>query len=332
MHQLWRHPNRVYYVLYGARLRRRVSTGAKDRRKAEAFLAQFIAGADAPVIEKPTVGEILTGYERDRRGHIRSTETLKFNIKALTPDFGQLLPSQLLPSVVRQYAASRRVKPGAILREIGVLRAALAWAVEHQWIAAKPIISNPVKTPRPRDRWLTREEARRLIDACHEPHIKAFVVLGLMTAARTGAILEAQWRQVDFERGVIDYGEGQGTKRRSVVPLNDEVRNVLVALRELACTDFLIECHGRRIASVKKGFRAACVRAGITGVTPHVLRHSAATWMAMDDVPLREIARLLGDREETVERVYAKHSPSYLQRAASALQLQRKGNESALQL
>jgi len=38
-------------------------------------------------------------------------------------------------------------------------------------------------------------------------------------------------------------------------------------------------------------------------------------------VPLREIARLLGDTEETVERVYAKHRPSYLKHAAAALQL-----------
>ncbi len=146
-------------------------------------------------------------------------------------------------------------------------------------------------------------------------------MLGLMTAARTGAILECRWEQVDLERGVIDYGPGHGNKRRAVVPINPELARALAALLELSCTDFVIEFHGRRVTRIKKGFRAACDRAGLVGVTPHILRHSAATWLAMDDVPMREIARLLGDEEATVERVYAKHSPSYLRRAAGALQL-----------
>lgn len=372
---LWRHPNGTWYVLYGPRLKRRISTRSRDRGPAETFRAQFVAGASAPVINEPTVGEILAGYKEDienrnavkvaelegalarleqtfgspdeldharalvanmRAAAKRSNETLKFNVAALTKHLGALKPMQLLSAVFRHpktgYVKLRGVKPGTILREIGVLRAALAWAVEQQWIKVAPKISNPVATPRPRDRWLTRDEARKLIDACYEPHIKAFVILGLMTAARTGAILEARWSQVSFERRMIDYGIGHGNKRRVVAPLNDEAFRTLAAAKELACTDHVIEYHGRRVTAIKKGFRAACQRAGIKGVTPHILRHSAATWMAMDDVSMREIARLLGDTEETVERVYAKHSPRYLRRAASALQLSPKPAEGALQV
>lgn len=332
MHQLWQHPNGTYYILYGPRLKRRVSTRQRDRRKAEAFLAQFIAGSAAPVISEPTVREILAGYEHDAKARVRGAETLRYNIASLQRfGVGDLRPGQLLPDIIRKYVKDRAVAPGTILREIGVLRVALKWAVENQWIAAAPIISNPVKAPRPRDRWLTREEARKLIDACREPHLRAFVTLGFMTAARTGAILEVQWTQVDFERRLIDYGQGHGNKRRAIVPLNDEVYRTLTALKELACTDYVIEYHGRRVTRIKKGFRAACQRAGIEKATPHVMRHSAATWMAMDDVPMREIARLIGDTEETVERVYAKHSPSYLRRAASALQLGPASTEGALQ-
>ena len=151
--------------------------------------------------------------------------------------------------------------------------------------------------------------------------MRAFVALGLMTAARAGAILDLTWDRVDLDRGIIDYGPGHGNKRRAIVPCNDELTTLLRALKELACTDAVIERHGKPVRAIKKGFAAACRRAGLSGVTPHIMRHSAATWLAMDDVPMREIARLLGDEEATVERVYAKHSPSYLRRAASALQL-----------
>ena len=105
--------------------------------------------------------------------------------------------------------------------------------------------------------------------------------------------------------------------------LNDDVLRALRAARELACSDFIIEYHGKPIKTIKNGFREACKRAELSDVTPHILRHSGATWMASESVPLAEIARMLGDSEATTERVYAKHSPTYLVRAASALQLGR---------
>jgi integrase len=322
MHQLWQHPNGNYYVLYGPRLQKRVSTRTGDRREAETFLAQFIAGSAAPTIAKATVGEILAGYEADKKANgIRGRDALKYCVISLSKPLGPLQPNQLLPPVIRQYAKDRQASPGTILRDIGVLRAALAWAVEHQWIEAFPVIKNPVKTPKSRDRWATKEEARRLIEAAREPHIKAFIMLGFMTAARVGAIIELRWEQVNFATGLIDYGEGHGNKRRAVVPINSELVPVLTALRELACTPYVIERHGKQVQEIKNGFKAACRRAGVKGITPHIMRHSAATWMAMDGVPLREIARLIGDDEATVERVYAKHSPDYLKRAVSALQL-----------
>ena len=41
----------------------------------------------------------------------------------------------------------------------------------------------------------------------------------------------------------------------------------------------------------------------------------------MEGVPLSEVARLLGDSEKTVERVYGKHAPDYLRRAVNALNI-----------
>ncbi len=81
--------------------------------------------------------------------------------------------------------------------------------------------------------------------------------------------------------------------------------------------------HGRQVASVKTGFRRLCKQCNITA-SPHVLRHTAATWLVMDGVPLAEVARLLGDSEKTVEKVYGKHAPDYLRRAVDALSLKPK--------
>jgi integrase len=84
--------------------------------------------------------------------------------------------------------------------------------------------------------------------------------------------------------------------------------------------NFVVEWAGERVKSVKKGFAEACRRAGLAGVTPHTLRHTAATWMAEAGVPMRQISLCLGHTSTAVtERVYAKHTPDYLRDAVAAL-------------
>ena len=105
--------------------------GRGERGAAERVLAQFIAGASAPVVEQPTITDILRGYQRERAPEIRAAETLRFNVQVLIRHIGLLQPMHLLPAIIRDYAKKRTaegVKPGTILREVGVLRAA-HWAV-----------------------------------------------------------------------------------------------------------------------------------------------------------------------------------------------------------
>lgn len=319
MHQLWRRDNGVWYVLYGPRLRRQISTQTQDRREAERFLARFIASSDEP--EQPTVGEVLAAYADDRCAGIRAPESLRYAVKGLTA-LQDLYPMHLTPAVITQWAQSRGASNGTVLREIGVLRAALAWARRHRRIADAPAICNPVPTPPPRQRWLSRDEGRALIAACRAPHVRLFIVLGLMTLARTGAILDAKWSQIDWDRGIIDYGQGHGNKRRAIVPLNDDAIGALRAAKTMASSAFIIEYRGMRVRAIKNGFSAARRRAGLgPEVTPHVLRHSGASWLVEAGVPDEEVARMLGDTADMVRRVYGHFSPTYLRRAAAALQL-----------
>jgi integrase len=61
-------------------------------------------------------------------------------------------------------------------------------------------------------------------------------------------------------------------------------------------------------------------------VTPHMLRHSAAVYMAEDGVSMDEIAQFLGHNDvATTRRVYARFSPNHLRDAAAALELDDLG-------
>jgi integrase len=161
------------------------------------------------------------------------------------------------------------------------------------------------------------------MDAAKSPHMKLFIEIAVATAARSGAILDLTWPQIDFDKKLIDFGRGWGNKRRTVVPINDELYESLKTAKELAQSNFVIEYHGKQVASVKCGFRRLCKGCDIKA-SPHVLRHTAATWLVTDGVPLAEVARLLGDSEKTVEKVYGKHAPDYLRRAVNALNFKQK--------
>lgn len=312
----------------------RVSTGAADRGAAGKALAQFEAGfATPPPAPQATIGALLDAYIEDRRPRVAALDTLEVACKSLRRHLGDLLPQHLSRERCRLYARQRRaegylvgppqarrrkpVADGTVIRELVTLRAALRNAGGEAASAA-----NLVETPRnppPRDRWLSRAEAARLLDSAKLPHVKLFVALALYTAGRSGALLALTWDAVDFAAGVISLGVGVGNKGRAVVPLAAALRPLLLESHAGATGKHVIEHGGDQVASIKTGFNAAARRAGLAGVTPHVLRHTAATWMAIGGIPMSEIARYLGNSEAMVEKVYAKHSPDYLRRAAEVL-------------
>jgi integrase len=335
-YRLVRRGSRYYVRWWENGAWQRVSTGETDKRQASIWLAQFVAGRGTPEPpEQPTVSVILDGYLADRKPVVLAFETLEAATKALRRHLGDLQPDHLTKERARIYARLRRAeghtvgpataprkKPtsnGTVIRELVTLRAALKWAIAARWIDRAPHIEVP-RQPPPRDRWLTRDEADRLLESAKSLHVRVFLALALYTAARTGAILDLTWDRVDFGSNLIDYGIVDGGKRRVPVPIGEKLLPILREAREAATCAHVVEHGGARVASVKTGTRAAATRANLPGVTPHILRHTAATWMAMRGVPMDVIARLLGHGDVRVtQRVYAKYGPEYLRDAVAAI-------------
>ena len=240
--RLWEHPNGTYYVTWsgGTEIKpgenrlgsKRISTGTKDRKTAEQFRAQFIAGLNNPSApEEPTMGYLLERYRNEHGINTRSLGTIDNHMKNLVPFFGDLLPRHLNNKLLAQYAKQRGVSAGTTLRALGILKAALHYAEGNRWIEAQPQFVMPVKQPPPRDLWLTREQVGTLINAARSDHLKLFIKIAVATSARSGAILDLTWAQVDLEKRIIDFGRGWGNKRRAVVPMNNSVYESLKSKR-----------------------------------------------------------------------------------------------------
>lgn len=92
-----------------------------------------------------------------------------------------------------------------------------------------------------------------------------------------------KWSQVDFDRKLVDLrGDGgAANKRRAVVPMTDNLYERLCEAKSVALTDHVIEFKGSPIKRIDIAFRRRVERVPqLADVTPHVLRHTAAVWMA----------------------------------------------------
>ena len=274
---------------------------------------------------------MLRHYGEERAPNVADSARIGYAIAALTPFWGEKTVSEVTEQACREYAEKRDAAPGTVARELTVLSA----AITYDWKANRLDAPRPVwkpSTPPRKDRWLTREEAAALLRASRTPqlrgHMPLFILIALYTGARKEAILSLRWPQVDLDRGRIDFnppGRHRTTKGRPIVPIPPQLLTFLrLARRRCAATGFVVnritkdkhnpgEVNLAPLDDIKKGFALAAKRAKLAGVTPHTLRHTAATWLAQAGVDLRKVGAYLGHSDSrTTEAVYIHHAPDYL--------------------
>ena len=312
---------------------RHLSTRTTDRAEAERIRAEFVLRsgneADPPTqtatnVSPPhRVADILDVYWNDHAKHLPSADQAKAARKHLMSFFGDAAVATLTVERQEDYVTARHdlgIKPSTISRELSVLRA----AVHHAGLGTAIRIYDVGETVS-RGRWLTPEEFQKLLRACKSPHTRLYMLLGIATAGRPEAILDLKWSQVDLVSGVIHLnpeGRIQTNKRRPTVRIDLPLMEALRQAKMSARTEWVIEYNGYAINSIKTAFREAAATAGFPpgDVTPYVLRHTAATWMAQDGVPLWTIAGFLGHSDtRMVEKHYAHHHPDYQKVAAQAI-------------
>ena len=318
-------PNRdgVYYVHYSENRRsRRKSTGTKVLDEAQAFLDEYVILDGAEQVDG-----VITVRDCFELKYGQCSERSAAAWKHLEPVYGDLRPIDVTDRHDAGYIAKRQ-KDGAaastIRFELSVLRAAWNNAVRRKILTKADIPAlDPLPDPSPpRDRWLRQTEIDKLLAAAASDsrRVHLFTAIALDAAARRTAIMELTWEQVDFETGVIHFlpdGAKQTRKRRASVPMSRRLRPVLEQAYETRDPrdPYVIGRGGR----VNEAVSRVAAKAGLRDVTPHVLRHTAATHMARRGVALWLIAKVLGNTVEQVEKVYAKHSPEMLQDAVNAI-------------
>jgi integrase len=108
--------------------------------------------------------------------------------------------------------------------------------------------------------------------------------------------LQLRWLDIDLMRGQLTVAAAYAKNGRSrMVPLNSTVRDVLATLQRRATGSFVFsKPNGDPYRSIRSAFRTACRRAGLSGITPHTLRHSFGSRLAMSGADMRTIQEVGG--------------------------------------
>jgi len=177
-------------------------------------------------------------------------------------------------------------------------------------------LSWQVDETKPSAKHLAKPENRRVkID----PFAVAAIRLLLLTGARLREILDAQWSQVDFERGILFLADSKTGKKP--IYLSAAAQAVMASLPRVEGNPFIIvgARAGAPRSDLKKPWSAVCRAAGIQGVRIHDLRHSFASIGAGASLGLPIIGKLLGHTQAATTARYAHLDADPLRRAADAI-------------
>lgn len=204
-------------------------------------------------------------------------------------------------------------------RHLVTLRAALnrAWQEGHiakneAWIRVKPFRS----VERQRSRFLNRDEARRLLNAC-SPDLRPLVQAALITGARYGELCQLDVRDFQADSGTLFIRDSKSGKPRHII-LNDEGASYFkrLALGRLLDAPLIARSDGTRWERdhQHRPFKEAVKAASLDpGFTFHELRHTWASLTVMAGAPLIVVASNLGHRDtRMVERHYGHLTDSYI--------------------
>lgn len=197
-------------------------------------------------------------------------------------------------------------------RTLEVLRAILRKCVnEWEWLDRAPQV-RMLKEPTRRIRFLTREEAHRLLAELPE-HLADMAAFSLATGLRASNVTGLQWSQVDLSRRLAWVHPDQAKARKAIpVPLNGEAA-ALVRKQLGKHPTHVFSFRSKPITQVStKAWYAGLERAGIADFRWHDLRHTWASWHVQNGTPLFALQELGGWESAEMVRRYAHLAADHL--------------------
>jgi integrase len=263
-----------------------------------------------------TLGALLERYHTEvlpgKRPHTQATQA--HHLAWWQQQLGPLRLDQLTPE--RLAAARERLRSGrqagTVNQYLATLSHALNTAVlEWGWLEVSPLRRvRRLREPRGRVRFLDDAERTRLLAACQASAnrwLYPVVVLALSTGARKMELLGLTWKDIDLRQARLVVHQTKNRERRAL-PLAGLALAELQTLAKVRRIDSPLvfpRADGRQPIDLRYAWAQALQAAGLVDCRFHDLRHSAASYLAMNGASLREIAEILGHKTLQMVHRYA---------------------------
>lgn len=349
--RLWLRPARddakaTWLILDGGK---QFATECAEREveRAGRALADYIAAKHQPQraareLEDIDVADVLSIYVDDSKQMGRKFYA---RVGRLNKFWGGKMLAEVTGANCREYATLRGTTGAR--RELEDLRAAINYHGKEGFHRGSVEVTLPARG-KARERWLTRQEAAKLLWTCWRwrevqghakgpvltdkrplRHLARFILIGLYTGTRAGAIATASPQPkegrsfVDLERGIfyrLAIGKRASNKRQTPAPLPPRLLAHMRRWQKMhIARQHFVEFNGKAIKSVKTAFASAVAKAGIDHASPHSLRHTAATWMMQNGAPIWQAAGFLGMSEKVLRETYGHQHPDFMSEAVAAV-------------
>ncbi len=224
---------------------------------------------------------------------------------------------------------TRGLAPATVKRRLACLKSMFRWLLRHSVLASDPFASVDVRIriPDRLPRCLPNSEMARLADAAEIEGdlVRLATLLLFATGLRVSELTGLRLSDIDLSTGSLRVN-GKGSRERFVYVTNERVCRLLatyVEARRLLPLDHdnLLLCgrgHPATPAALRLRLRRLSTRAGLERrVTPHMLRHTAATSLLEAGVDMRFVQRLLGHRSIATTQIYTHVSDAALRAAVA---------------
>jgi len=320
-----RKPNGPYWIDFfvdGQRIRE--STGTTNRQLAEKCLRSRLGDVVQNRFKledrkpAPTLSEFSEHYLAWSKENKKSCDRDFYSVQNLLPFFGNKRLNTVHPLDVESYKIARKkdVKPATINREVACLKRILNMAIEWQVIKENPIAK--VKLYRESigsTRFLSQEEAQRLIDAC-SGCFKWIVVTAVHTGMRKNELLTLKWSDIDLNSGYLTLRETKNGEVRNI-PMDNTIRQLFKTIPRRSDFVFTQE-NGQPYRWIGRAWRNALKEVQFR-CRFHDLRHTFASHLAMKGVDLRTIMELMGHKSLKMVLRYSHLSSDHLKQAVARL-------------
>ncbi len=288
--------------------------------------------------KRHTLAELIDRYVRDvLPTKPKSAQTQGGQLQWWRNQLGAYALADVTPALIGEcrdkLAGSVSVRhkpfsPATVNRYIAALSHAFSMAVnEWGWLEYSPIrkVKKP-KESRGRVRFLSDDERIRLLESCKthsNTYLYTVVVLALSTGMRKNEIMSLTWDDVDLQRCRAILHETKNGERRAVA-LTGHALELLKTMNKVRRIDskFVFpakESMVKKPMDLRTPWETALKTANITDFKFHDLRHSAASYLAMNGASLSEIAEVLGHKTLQMVKRYAHLSEGHTARVVESM-------------